>query len=200
MNILIVNNGQNPPTNFLRLFGAHDCSVVAADAIVPSYPTSSYDLIVLTGSNSNPIPYSRTLLQPLLGWISELTTPTIGICYGAELIATAFATDETLTDGGVKIRSLVEISPLPHTGWDFNQAKYLVYEAHRWNITHLASVFSPLIVSERGVLLFEHNERPIVGFQFHPEKHVNETDGTILLNACLRRLNSSFVVETKGKE
>lgn len=200
MKVLIINNGQNPPSNFLRLFAAHECDVVAADIITPVYPTVGYDLIILTGSNSHPILYNYERLDPLLVWTRTLTIPTIGICYGAGLIASAFAADHPLTDGEEKFRGIAEVTPVPETGWTFSQERYLVYEAHRWNITNLPPVFKPLITNERGVLLFEHHSRPLVGFQFHPEKHPDETDGWLLLTACLDHLNVGLMVETKVKQ
>ena len=200
MNVLIVNNGQNPPRNFLRLFSDHVCTVVSASNITPGSTTDGYHLIILTGSNTHPIPYSYERLSPLLTWLRRVTIPTIGICYGAELIATAFADDYSLTDGEEKFRGLVEVVPLPDTNWPFSQQQYLVYEAHRWNITNLATVLRPLMVNERGVLLFEHRVRPLIGFQFHPEKHTDETDGVVLLATCLNHLGIAMMVETKVKQ
>jgi GMP synthase-like glutamine amidotransferase len=199
MRVLIVNNGQKTPNNFLRLFAAHECDVVSASLITEETRVDPYDLVVLTGSSRNPIPYSYELLRPLLTWISHLTVPTLGICYGSQLLATAFDTDYTLTDTGEKYRDFSEVSPLPNTTLPFSEQTYRVFEAHRWNITSLPSVFEPLIATSRGALMFLHHNRPMAGFQFHPEKYYDETDGVLLLNLCLARFGLPLV-ETPPKE
>jgi GMP synthase-like glutamine amidotransferase len=131
MRVLIVNNGQKTPLNFLRLFSGHDCDVVPASAITESSSANEYDLVVLTGSSRNPIPYSYELLRPLLTWIAYLSVPTLGVCYGSQLLATAFDANYTLTDMSEKYRDFSLVSPLPYTTLPFTKPTYRVLE-YNW--------------------------------------------------------------------
>jgi hypothetical protein len=52
-----------------------------------------------------------------------------------------------------------------------------VYESHRWVIQSLPAEFEILATSEYGIETFKHTQKPIYGFQFHPENMTEEGKG-----------------------
>ena len=57
-----------------------------------------------------------------------------------------------------------------------------VYEDHRWVAESVPEPLVALAKSVHGVEAVKHASRPIYGFQFHPEKHLDETVGELILS------------------
>ena len=51
------------------------------------------------------------------------------------------------------------------------------YDAHRWIIDEIGSGLEVLATSLHGPEVIKHGDRSIYGFQFHPEKMLDETYG-----------------------
>jgi anthranilate/para-aminobenzoate synthase component II len=59
---------------------------------------------------------------------------------------------------------------------------YRVAEAHRYAITSIGDDLRSLARSSYGHEIIKHKKKPQRGFQFHPEAHMESTDGERLLS------------------
>ena len=176
MRVAIVNNGATEPANILNLLGGNDTKVFAYSDTA-QIDTDKFDLLVLSGSSQFPVVYNQDKLAGELSLILATTIPTLGICYGCELIAVAFGGtlkdrgSGTQTKGSLRVDIAVD-NPIFQGKKDF-----VVYDAHRWIIDKMPAHFSILARSAHGPEIIKHDTRPIYGFQFHPEKMLDDTFG-----------------------
>lgn len=116
--------------------------------------------------------------------------PVIGICLGCELIAYTFGC--VLKHNEVKQRGLQHIQIIDFTF--FGKGENIeVYESHTWSISNLSHEIKPLAKSNIGIEAIAHIERPIYGFQFHPEKSPN----TQYFRELLNKIISQKKIETQ---
>jgi len=180
MKILIVDNLTLNSEYLKSLLKDHQVDVqiyqqIQTDAL------NEYDLFILTGTN-----YMGTVIQEWDNLILEreliLNTnkPVIGICYGFELIGKVFGSELEFYDkkvtGDYKIKFIKDI------GLDINK-EYTVYGNHLLYISKVGQELDLIASSENGPEIIKHKTKPIYGFQFHPEKEAETTDGDeIFLN------------------
>ncbi|MBU6310783.1 gamma-glutamyl-gamma-aminobutyrate hydrolase family protein [Patescibacteria group bacterium] len=182
MKVSLVNNGKKEPEKLRSLLSEHQ--VTLYDATQASNVEDS-DLIVLSGSSRFPIMGNEDELEPEYSLVLNARVPIIGICYGAELIARAFG--GTLVDlgEGNKERDLVDVEVVvPHPMFG-GRTHFQAYDAHRWTVEALPHTLELLARSKHGPEVFRHRIRPVVGFQFHPEKMVDESYGDEVFRAVL---------------
>jgi GMP synthase (glutamine-hydrolysing) len=153
---------------------------VVAWSDLDSVELSKYKLIVLSGSSGFPVSGHEAELAKEIDVIRFSSVPIVGICYGFELIVVAF---------GGKLKMLPEKESGIREVGILNQddvfkgiATLKVYEGHRWVAEIVPEPLVPLAKSAHGVEAVKHTNRPIYGFQFHPEKHLDETVGQQILN------------------
>ena len=174
MKVALVNNGTKKPQKLLDLLHAHEVRVFDSSEIALLKP-ADFDLFVLSGSSRFPITDNEWLLLPEIDLIKTTTTPIIGICYGCELIARAFG--GSLVDHGEesKERDLVRVEVVADDPIFAGRTEFEAYDAHRWVIASLPPELRVLARSSHGPEVIRHTERLIWGFQFHPEKMVDES-------------------------
>lgn len=174
MKVALVNNGIKEPERLLSLLSQHEVQVIASSKI-REIDAKFFDLIVLSGSSRFPITENEWLLLPEIDLIKTTTTPIIGICYGCELIARAFG--GSLIDHGEesKERDLVRVEVVAEDPMFGGRTEFEAYDAHRWTIASLPPELRVLARSEHGPEVIRHTERLIWGFQFHPEKMVDQS-------------------------
>ncbi|MEK7063402.1 MAG: gamma-glutamyl-gamma-aminobutyrate hydrolase family protein, partial [Patescibacteria group bacterium] len=144
------------------------------------------DLIVLSGSSGFPVALDNSnALAAEIELIRSSTVPLIGICYGCELIAHAFG--GTLADHGEGSREqdLVSIKVTKDDSIFGGRSEFEAYDAHRWVIADVPAEFEVLARSAHGPEVIRHKDRPLWGFQFHPEKMVDESYGDEVFNSLL---------------
>lgn len=186
MKVALVNNGSHAPEKLLTILKGHEVTVYDTAHL---REMGNADLIVLSGSSTFPITENEWLLLPEIDLIKTTTAPVIGICYGCELIARAFG--GSLVDHGEesKERDLVRIDVVADDPMFGGRASFEVYDAHRWVIASLPSELRVLARSEHGPEVIRHTERLIFGFQFHPEKMVDQSYGDEIFTTLLSQLS-----------
>lgn len=185
MNVALINNGTKEPEKLLALL---------ANDTVDQYPLErasealcgTYDLVILSGSSRFPILYNLEVLQPELKLIRECTSPLLGICFGAELLAVAYG--GTLRDTEHKQKGIYEITAVSKDPLFLARETFEVYEAHRWVIDTVPAQLELLASSQMGPEIIRHRTKPQYGFQFHPEKMCDETYGDELFASLLKQL------------
>lgn len=185
MRVALVNNATNEPEKLLSLLADYEVTtfeMAEAEEILKG----SFDLIVLSGSSAFPIMYNLDKVAPELRLIRETTTPLLGICFGAELIALAYG--GTLRDLGTKISGVCPITATTDDPLFLGATHFDVYEGHRWVIDHIPDEIEVLATSPSGPEVIRHRTKPQYGFQFHPEKMLDETFGDELFHSLLDRL------------
>lgn len=133
------------------------------------------DAIVLTGSNYMLTKSdTRLVFAPEIDMIGKLRIPILGICFGHQLIGTAFGSQ--VIDLGQTIRAVKDVrivardpvfEGLPET--------IKVSESHRQGLAKLPVGFQLLAESSTcKVEAMVNRTRPTYGFQFHPERSDEE--------------------------
>jgi GMP synthase (glutamine-hydrolysing) len=102
--------------------------------------------------------------------VKELDRPFLGICFGHQLIGTAYGSK--VVDLGHTVREFKEIKLLGNDPI-FNgiPSSIKVSESHRQALNSVPEGFRHLAESATSqVEAIGHQTRPIYGFQFHPER------------------------------
>lgn len=188
MQIAVVDNGTLEPKKILELLQGATVTVFKledADSILEH----EFDLIVLSGSSRFPIVYNLDKLDRELRLIRESRAPLLGICYGCELISVSFG--GTLRDMGDKKKGIYTVQSTVKDALLGERETFEVYEAHRWMLDAIPAELEILAHSELGPEIIRHRTRPIYGFQFHPEKMVDETYGDELFRSFIRNVVST---------
>jgi len=182
MKVLVIQNGESIPKQLIALLPISTVVTYPLSSELNDVNPNDYDVVLLSGSSQFPVLYSKTTIEPEVKLILRCQVPLLGICYGCELLAHAYGS--LLEDVGEehKFKGIFEITTTEETIFIPPQT-LSVYEAHRWHISKLADVLITEAISERGPEIIRHRTLPQVGFQFHPEKFVYDTDGDELFRA-----------------
>ena len=174
MRILLVDNGSNLLHKLQKLIPGDEITV-ASDGIET---INEYDLIVLSGGPHN---VSENFNKEVD--VIKSGKPVIGICFGCELIASAFGGEIKELSEKQKGIYEIELQDMKLGG----PKKIKVYEGHKQFISRVPEEFEILAKSEKGPEIIKHKTLPIYGLQFHPENLVEETDGDELFMNLLKQ-------------
>jgi len=179
MKVLLIDNGTTLLNKLEDLIPGQE--IVHAWDDLSGVDYADFELIVLSGGSKFEIVGHENRLKDEMKIIKTSETPLVGICFGCELIAEAYG--GILGKGKEDHHGIVEVEVL-NQNEIFGGRKYLkVYEHHRWLIKTLPENFIALAKSADCFEAIKHKEKPIYGFQFHPEQLVEQTDGDeIFLN------------------
>jgi GMP synthase (glutamine-hydrolysing) len=141
------------------------------------------DLVFLSGS-SHLLTRPETLrhFQEQIDLVNKAAFPVLGICFGHQLIGTAFGSG--MSDLGLMVRRFEQVNVLDHHPvFDGLQRDIIVAESHRQVLTRVPAGFRRLARSTTSnIEAICHETRPIYGFQFHPERaDENHPHGQILI-------------------
>ena len=187
MHILVIDNESQRINELKTLISNNTFKVVSYNKI-PTIPISEYDLIILSGGSNHPVVGNDHLYKDEITLIRECTKPMLGICLGFELIAHSFGAKLELLDN--KTKGLIEISPVGKNILFKNLPNFLVYESHRWAIKELPKDFIALAKSKDGIEAFQHKNKNIFGFQFHPSVFPEKTTGDEIFNNLLKNIST----------
>jgi GMP synthase (glutamine-hydrolysing) len=135
-----------------------------------------YDHIILSGSEES-ILNERDWIDKemdLVREIIDLKIPTLGICFGHQLIAKALLDKEGVRKaeppeiGWKEVKVKQDNILFSNTGWEF-----YVFNSHFDEVCNLSSDFDILAQSKLcGVSAFKKKDSPVWGIQFHPEINI----------------------------
>lgn len=148
------------------------------------------DLVILTGSSALlSKPRTRELFQPEMDLVRKAEFPILGICYGHQIIGSAFNTP--MRDLGQMLRGYERISIVKkHPLFAGLPSELVVAESHRQELTRIPDGFQHLARSTTSkVEAMVHRSRQIYGFQFHPERSNDEhPHGRMILQNLLKQI------------
>ncbi len=195
MRLVLVNNYKEPEKkqevlrNLERCTG-HTLTVLDHDApnLVEQIVKVDSDLVFLSGSGYLLTrPGTRKRFQAEMDLVRKADFPILGICFGHQLIGTAFGVG--MTDLGEMVRGFEEVKILDdHPVFHGLPSSIEVAESHRQVLDRVPAGFARLAESETfHVEAMCHTSRPIYSFQFHPER-ADETrpHGQIIIQNLLK--------------
>ena len=197
MKIVVVNNYKEPSQTDRAVLNIEKCvgqSIEKMDYKERDLPSkiveSEPDLVILTGSSALlSKPRTRELFQPEIDLVRSAKFPVLGICYGHQIIGSAF--DAPMRDLGQTFRGYEKVSVVKkHPLFDGLPSDLVVSESHRQELTKVPNEFQHLAQSTTSkVEAMVHRSRPIYGLQFHPERSNDEhPDGRIILQNLLKQI------------
>jgi len=197
LKIVVVNNYKEPSQTDRAVLNIEKCigqSIEKMDYKEQDLPSkiveSEPDLVILTGSSALlSKPRTRELFQPEIDLIRSAKFPVLGICYGHQIIGSAF--DAPMRDLGQMFRGYEKVSVVKkHPLFDGLPSDLVVSESHRQELTKVPNEFQHLAQSTTSkVEAMVHRSRPIYGLQFHPERSNDEhPHGRMILQNLLKQI------------
>jgi GMP synthase-like glutamine amidotransferase len=187
MHILVVDNGTKHLARLRKLLKAHRVTVWRYSRIRIA-ELSKFDAVILSGGKTFPVLGYESRLKNELALIHSFRKPILGICFGFELIAHAFGS--TLKRLKVKERGILTIRVTRPNSFFGRDKRVRVFEGHRWVVQNPGKQLRVLAVSKDGIEAIQHNTRPIVGVQFHPEMFTNKKRGAAFFNTFLNAFHA----------
>ena len=195
MKIVVVNNYKQPGQTERAVQNIERCSGQSTEKIDFNEPDlyrrvveSEPDLVILTGSSALlSKPRTRELFQPEIDLVRKAKFPILGICYGHQIIGSAF--DVPMRDLGQMLRGYEKVSIVKkHPLFDGLPSDLMVAESHRQELTKVPDAFQHLAQSTTSkVEAMVHRLEPIYGVQFHPERSNDEhPHGMMILRNLLK--------------
>jgi GMP synthase (glutamine-hydrolysing) len=200
LKIVVVNNYKEPNQTEKAVQNIEKCtgqSVKKIDFKESDLHTrvveSGPDLVILTGSSALlSKPRTRDLFQPEMDLVREAKFPILGICYGHQIIGSAFGAP--MRDLGQMHRGYEKVSIVhKHPLFDGLPSDLVVSESHRQELIKVPDEFQLLAQSTTSkVEAIAHRSRPIYGVQFHPERSNDDhPHGRMIIENLLKQIRGS---------
>lgn len=189
MKVLLVDNGTHYKKRLEDLLGDFEITKVDFRDLSPKLHEERFDLIVLSGAyNTNSVKYyGDKVFAAEQEFINQAQVPVIGLCFAAQLIAHMHGAKLSFAlPGGERIKGLKTIWNVKKTPFDFfGYHGGKVWASQRWRITELPDSLDCWSVSNEGVEVFRHRQKPIYGLQFHPERQAENNDGHRIFHSII---------------
>ncbi|MCX6717056.1 MAG: gamma-glutamyl-gamma-aminobutyrate hydrolase family protein, partial [Candidatus Taylorbacteria bacterium] len=156
--ILIIDNSTSYLNNLKQLFSEHNLTIISFSEI-DLEKINNFDLIILSGGSKFPVIGNEKLLQKEFKLIKESKKPIFGICFGFEIIASAFGA--TLKRMELKEKGIINIEILQEDIIFKNLPNLEIYESHRWVVESTGEDLIALAKSKDGIEAIKHKERQI---------------------------------------
>jgi len=185
--ILLINNYLRQPrakieryVKALRALTDEPIKVVRFQDVGPDMDLSDVKAVVLSGSEAFlSEPEDRALYASEVELVRRLRLPTLGICFGHQLIGLAFGAEVVAMPRRIDEPKevVVEVPDDIFASW-MPGDKLLVAESHRDEVPFLPPGFVRLATSDYcKIEAMRHLNRPIYGVQFHPERRPEDWEG-----------------------
>ncbi len=195
MKILVINNYKEPEKAKQALHNIAICTGHKPEIL--DYTTARLsevvlqrdpDVVILTGSNFMLAKSdTRMVFQQEMDLVRKIELPFLGICFGHQLIGTAYGSK--VIDLGHTVRDFKEVRLLRNDPlFDGLPRLIKVSESHRQILNSVPEEFRNLAESATSpVEAIVHESRPIYGVQFHPERtDENHPHGRAILQNFLK--------------
>ncbi|MBU0999302.1 gamma-glutamyl-gamma-aminobutyrate hydrolase family protein [Patescibacteria group bacterium] len=186
MKVAIVDNNTKNLTKIKKLLKGCEILVLSLKEFKTNL-VKNYNLVILTGgSGIRPVLNNSKYYKNEIDFIKKTKKPVIGICLGAQIIASA---------AGCKLKKLstrvqgIENVEINKNFYKKNKIK--VYESHRFSIMKASKKIEVLACSLDGIEIFKHKGKNIYGIQFHPEVLVPKNDGKKLFDYIFKLISST---------
>lgn len=199
MKIVVVNNYKDPIQTEKAVQSIEKCT--GQKTITMDYKDADLqerisendpDLVILTGSSALlSKPETRELFQPEMTLVKESSYPILGICYGHQIIGSAFGSP--MRDLGQMLRRYDHVTVVKkHPLFEGLPTNLFVAESHRQELTRVPDEFEHLAKSSTSMVeAMVHRTRPIYGVQFHPERsNAEHPHGGIILQNLLKHIQN----------
>lgn len=193
MKVLAVNNYPGPE-RFRRLVdclkgnGAAVTSVDWSGASAAGF--NSFDGVALSGSpDMMSEDRIRAKYAKEMEAIIDSNVPVLGVCFGHQMLARAFGAE--IVRDGKHVLDMVETRVLTEDPLFQGLQKSMMLLESRWEVVKsLPKGFSLIASSATSrIATMKHQNRPLYGVQFHPERFTKENpDGNRILGNFLRLL------------
>jgi GMP synthase (glutamine-hydrolysing) len=154
---------------------------------------SGPDLVILTGSSALlSKPRTRQQFQSEMDLVRKADFPILGICYGHQIIGSAFGVP--MRDLGQMFRRYEKVNVVrKHSLFEGLPSELIVSESHRQELTKVPGEFQHLAQSTTSkVEAIVHRSRPIYGVQFHPERSNEDyPHGRVIIQNLLKQVRGS---------
>jgi GMP synthase (glutamine-hydrolysing) len=187
--VLLIDNGTTLLQKLEHLIPGEE--VVRAWNSFNRRNAAQFDLVVLSGSSICQLKGNEDRYAEELAFIRETRKPLIGICFGCELIISAFG--GALKELSAHSKGTISVEVLEDAGIFAGRRSFEVYENHAWIGDMLSPDLEVLARSEHGPEVLRHRSLPIYGLQFHPENHVEETFGDDVFLNILKSVTSDLL-------
>ena len=175
MKTLIINNHSKYIAELSSIFS--NVVILDKEKLNIDFDISEYDLIVLSGGSNVPTVLRHPeKYENEIELIKNTNIPIVGICLGSEIIIKAFGGE--LKELQKKHKGIIKLKIInQYLEKILETSKIEVAEAHHVGIQELPQNFTSYAESDHGIEIFKHNNKTIIGFQFHPE--VSNNNGII---------------------
>lgn len=185
MKTLLIDNGSTLTKKLGELSPGEEV-IVSYDEIPDDL--SAYSLILLSGSSKFPVYGNEDKFSRELNLIRSTNTPVVGICLGHELIAHAF--NSPLTHFNKQHVGITTVNVIEKHFMFKDRGSFSVYENHQYGVTKVSDELIALAETDHAIAVIKHREKPIYGFQFHPEHHAEKQLGDEIFLALFKELIS----------
>jgi len=184
--ILLIENGSRHTLAFAHRLKQYDVRRIQYWNLT-SGDIDAADIIILSGGHPSVL-HHHWFYRRQLELIQSTTKPIIGICLGFELIVRAYGGRlYRLKRKSHGLRAITVI--LDTLGLGVSSLK--VWEAHKWAVSSVPDeTFFVIAESANGAEIIQHKTRSIFGCQFHPEVVDPSNDGSKVLEAILKMIES----------
>jgi GMP synthase (glutamine-hydrolysing) len=197
LKIVVVNNYKEPNQTEKAVQNVEKCTGQSVEKIDYKEPDLysrvvelGPDLVILTGSSALlSKPRTRELFQPEMDLVRKAKFPVLGICYGHQIIGSAFGAP--MRDLGQMLRGYEKVSVVQkHPLFDGLPSDLVVAESHRQELTKIPDEFQHLAQSTTSkVEAIVHRSKPLYGVQFHPERSNDDhPHGMMIIQNLLRQI------------
>ena len=188
MSLLVVDHGTNLMPSLLDLLPPETILCLWND--IADYDMNTFEGIILSGGSLFEIEGNESLLINEMVQIKNCKRPTLGICYGMEILVKAYG--GTLKKMPLDHQGMIEVQVTDTNTILGNLERFFIYEHHQWKVEMLPSDFIPLAYSVHGYEAIQHRFRPHYGLQFHPEKITETPIG--------KNIIQTFLSQTKNRQ
>lgn len=206
MKVLVVNNYYKEEyrdraeeiEEVLRKCGVKNIELIDFREISKFKSSMNVNCVILSGSTAHLYNSEHlAMYQDEIEFIHSVNVPTLGVCFGHQLIAKAFGADVKALSNYVRGLEDVEVIEPNHlfSTWKRGE-KIRLHESHMDYVVNLPKNFIRLAKSKTcEIEAMKHKFKPIYGIQAHIERAEEQSDGLQVLKNFIQYVLNSQRIE-----